>query len=99
MNNSPIDYRNLSKYQRISKEEESSIIDKIRKGDISLREKFILSNIGLVTSVAKDFFNICNEYPTITHSDIIEVGNMGLIKAVDSFNPSHNNRFSTYAVI
>ncbi|OGL46368.1 MAG: hypothetical protein A2W05_01565 [Candidatus Schekmanbacteria bacterium RBG_16_38_10] len=56
------------------------------------REKFIKSNLRLVISISKSFQN-----KGLPIQDLIEEGNIGLLKAVEKFNPKMNCRFSTYA--
>lgn len=60
--------------------------------DPAAREQFVRSNLRLVVSIAKKF-----KSPKLPLADLIEDGNLGLIRAVDSFDPAHGVRFSTYA--
>ena len=64
----------------------------IRFNDPDARKKLIQSNLRLVVSVAKRYGN-----RGMALLDLISEGNLGLIQAVDAFNPSMNIRFSTYA--
>ena len=66
---------------------------RIYAGDESAREEFIQGNLRLVLSVIQRFTNRgeCMD-------DLFQVGCIGLIKAIDNFDLSHNVRFSTYAV-
>ncbi len=64
----------------------------IRFNDPAARKKLIQSNLRLVVSVAKRYAN-----RGMALLDLISEGNLGLIQAVDAFNPSMNIRFSTYA--
>ncbi|MFH1202327.1 MAG: RNA polymerase sigma factor RpoD/SigA [Candidatus Omnitrophota bacterium] len=64
----------------------------IKKGDQEARLKMIRSNLRLVINIAKRYGNF--GLPLI---DLIEEGNLGLMKAVDKFNPKKGYRFSTYA--
>lgn len=64
----------------------------LNEGDQSAYEKLIISNLRLVINVAKRYVS-CG----LTFLDLIEEGNLGLIKAVERFNPELNIRFSTYA--
>ena len=66
---------------------------KIKAGDMSAREEFIQGNLRLVLSIIQRF-NRRGE-PV---DDLFQVGCIGLIKAIDNFDLSHNVRFSTYAV-
>lgn len=62
-------------------------------GDNSAREKIVEENIGLVHSVAKRFMGRGYEL-----EDLFQIGSIGLVKAVDKFDPSFDVKFSTYAV-
>lgn len=75
----------------LKKEEELELVEKIRNGDHEARTKFIESNLRLVVSVAKKFRH--HGCPFI---DLINVGNIALIKSLESFNPLES-KFSTYA--
>jgi RNA polymerase sporulation-specific sigma factor len=69
------------------------MIEKIKKGDKEIRDEFIRGNLRLVLSVIQKFSNR-GENP----DDLFQVGCIGLIKALDNFDTSHNVKFSTYAV-
>ena len=69
------------------------MIEKIRSGDTELREKFITGNLRLVLSVIQKFQNRGENM-----DDLFQVGCIGLIKALDNFDTSHQVKFSTYAV-
>ena len=69
------------------------MIEKIRSGDTGLREKFITGNLRLVLSVIQKFQNRGENM-----DDLFQVGCIGLIKALDNFDTSHQVKFSTYAV-
>lgn len=60
------------------------------------REQFIKANLGLVVSVAERYFKRGRAL-RLSNLDVIQEGNIGLIKAVDKFDPSQGMRFSTYA--
>ncbi len=72
-------------------EEEIDLAKKIAKGDEQARKKMIRSNLRLVINIAKRYFHL-----GIPLLDLIEEGNLGLMKAVDKFNPKRGFRFSTY---
>lgn len=82
----------MIEYKKITKKEEIEMFAKIKQGDVYLRDDLILQNIGLVKFVVKKF-NV-NQYE---YEDYISLGTIGLIKALDSFDASKKNRFSTYA--
>ena len=73
-------------------EEEISLARAIKKGDEGARKQMIQSNLRLVISIAKRYGNL-----GLPISDLIEEGNLGLMRAVEKFNPGKGFRFSTYA--
>ena len=64
----------------------------IEYDDPHARERMVCSNLRLVVNIAKRYSG-----PGLTLGDLIEEGNLGLLRAVDSFDPEHGVRFSTYA--
>lgn len=84
--------KDISFYPLLSKDEEYDLSVRASSGDNFAREKLIISNLRLVVSVAKKYMNI-----GIPIQDLIQDGNIGLIKAVEKFDPSMDIRFSTYA--
>ena len=84
---------NTSKLPVLSKKEKEELFIKIKEGDKSAREVFIHGNLRLVLSVIQRFSNRGENA-----DDLFQVGCIGLIKAIDNFDTSHDVRFSTYAV-
>jgi len=76
----------------LSFDEEQDLAHKIAKGDGEARARMIESNLRLVVNIGKRYIN-----RGLPFSDIIEEGNIGLIKAVEKFKPEKGFRFSTYA--
>lgn len=76
----------------LSKEEEYSLFVRSEKGDIAARNKLIEHNLRLVAHIVKKYYTT---YPD--QDDLISVGTIGLIKAIDSFNVENGARFATYA--
>lgn len=72
--------------------EEVELSKRIHKGDEQARKSMIRANLRLVINIAKRYM-----YLGIPLLDLIEEGNLGLMKAVDKFNPKKGFRFSTYA--
>ena len=83
----------ISRIPLLTPEEEYELALKVREGDAAAREKFIESNLRLVVYIAKPYLNRA-KLPLL---DLIQEGNLGLATAVDKFDPTLGNRFSTYA--
>ena len=82
---------NTAKLPVLSSEEKQELLIKIKNGDKEAREKFIQGNLRLVLSVVQRFGGR-GENP----DDLFQIGCVGLIKAIDNFDPSLNVQFSTY---
>lgn len=76
----------------LTAEEEKKYSRKARRGDARSRRKMIQSNLRLVINIAKRYAKL-----GVPMMDLIEEGNLGLIKAVKKYNPNKGYRFSTYA--
>lgn len=76
----------------LSPKEEIELSRRVRKNDEQARKAMIRANLRLVINIAKRYI-----YLGIPFLDLIEEGNLGLMKAVDKFNPRKGYRFSTYA--
>ncbi len=76
----------------LTKTEEKIIMDKIVSGDEKAREPLIVHNLRLVVYIAKKF-----ESPSANAEDLISIGTIGLIKAVNTFSPEKNIKLATYA--
>ncbi len=85
-------FKDINKIQLLSAEEEKDLAGRIRVGDRDAREKMIRANLRLVVSIAKNYVD-----RGLTFLDLIEEGNLGLLKAVEKFDPAEECRFSTYA--
>lgn len=76
----------------LSKDEEEDLINKLNKGDESIRSILIERNLRLVVYIARKFENT-----GVNVEDLISVGTIGLIKAVNTFNPEKKIKLATYA--
>jgi len=76
----------------LSDAEEQAAFKGLEEGDKAAREKMIVHNLRLVIYIAKKFEN-----STVNIEDLTSIGSLGLIKAVNSFKPSKNIKFATYA--
>jgi RNA polymerase sporulation-specific sigma factor len=74
-------------------EDNVELIRRSRAGDNNALNKLIQLNLPLVSAISKKFLNRGYEY-----EDIFQIGSMGLVKAVNNFDPNFNVKFSTYAV-
>lgn len=72
--------------------EERELGEQIQKGDKKARQTLAEANLRLVVKIARQF-----RYSRIPQSDLIQEGNLGLLEAVDKFDPRKGCRFSTYA--
>lgn len=84
--------RDIQKTTLLTAEQERELALRIDQGDMAARDRMIESNLRLVVKIAKRYMN-----RGLPFLDLIEEGNLGLIKAVERFKLSKECRFSTYA--
>ncbi len=84
--------KDLRKLSVMTLEDERFYAGRIAEGDPEARKKLIEANLRLVVKIARKYMN-----QGLSTLDLIEEGNIGLIRAVEKFDPSRNCRFSTYA--
>jgi len=82
----------ISKIPLLSPAEEIRLAKRMRKGDEEARKILVMSNLRLVISIAKKYL-----YYGLPLLDLVEEGNLGLLKAVDRYDPGRKCKFSTYA--
>jgi RNA polymerase primary sigma factor len=84
--------REIGKVPLLTREEEIELAKRIKKGDKKAREKMIKANLRLVVKIAHDYTNL-----GLSLLDLISEGNLGLMKAVERFDPKKGAKLSTYA--
>jgi len=84
--------REIGQIPLLTPEEEIELAARIKKGDKEARSKMIRSNLRLVVKIAHDYANL--GLPLL---DLISEGNIGLMKAVERFDPAKGGKLSTYA--
>jgi len=82
-----------SKLETIKNEDMMLLLERVRNGDIEARNAMIKGNLKLILSILKKFHG-----KKELMDDLFQVGTIGLMKAIDNFDPIHKVRFSTYAV-
>jgi len=84
--------REIGQVKLLTRAEENEFARRIKKGDKRAREKMITANLRLVVKIARDYENL--GLPLL---DLINEGNIGLIKGVERFNPRKGAKLSSYA--
>ncbi len=82
----------ISKYSLLDKEEEETLVKKMTEGDIEAAKLLVLSNLRLVVKIALEYKSM---YQNIM--DLIQEGNIGLMKAISMYDPSKGAKLSYYA--
>ena len=77
----------------LTREQEAELGNKIQSGDAAARDTLILVNLRLVWPIAKQYVG----QSSLTLPDLLQSGNIGLIRAVDKFNPARRCKLSTFA--
>ncbi len=83
----------ISRIPLLSPDEEVALAERIRKGDMEARDRLVCANLRFVVSVAKQYQN-----QGLSLADLIDEGNIGLIKAATKFNETLGFKFISYAV-
>jgi RNA polymerase primary sigma factor len=85
-------FKEISKIKLLTGEEEVALAKRIEKGDLEAKQHLIAANLRLVIKMAKRYSN-----QGLSFQDLIEEGNLGLMKATEKFNWRRGFKFSTYA--
>ncbi len=84
--------REINETALLSAREEKELSNQIAQGDNEARDRMVRANLRLVVNIARAYTGKGLPLP-----DLIEEGNLGLLRAVEGFDPGMNTRFSTYA--
>jgi RNA polymerase primary sigma factor len=84
--------REINETALLSADEEKQLAYRIETGDAEARDRMVRANLRLVVNIARGYTG-----KGLGLQDLIEEGNLGLLRAVEGFDPSMNTRFSTYA--
>ena len=84
--------REINQTRLLTSDEEITLARRIRKGDLQARDEMIRCNLRLVVSISKNYTR-----RGLSLLDLIEEGNLGLLRAVEKYDPTQGCRFSTYA--
>jgi RNA polymerase primary sigma factor len=84
--------RDISRYQSLTQEQELTLALRARQGDTEARNQLIQANLRMVINIARQYLR-----PGVELLDLIQEGNIGLITAVDKFDPNMGNRLNTLA--
>lgn len=84
--------REIGHISLLKKEDELDLARRVKQGDFAARQQMIEANLRLVVNIAKHY-----TYRGLDLLDLIEEGNLGLIHAIEKFEPERGFRFSTYA--
>jgi RNA polymerase primary sigma factor len=84
--------REINETPLLSADEEKELAYRIEEGDSGARDQMVRANLRLVVNIARSYTG-----KGLGLQDLIEEGNLGLLRAVEGFDPSMNTRFSTYA--
>ena len=84
--------RQIAHYPLLTPQQEIKLAARIKRGDAKAKNEMVRSNLRLVVKIARDYANL--GLPLL---DLISEGNIGLMKAVDRFDPKKGGKLSTYA--
>src|SRR6187399_3410867 len=84
--------REINETALLTAEDEQQLARAIAEGDIRARDRMVRANLRLVVNIARGYTG-----KGLTLQDLIEEGNLGLLRAVEGFDPAMGTRFSTYA--
>src|SRR5512136_3506383 len=83
----------VREFPPLTREDEHALALRARKGDVRAKQKLVRHNLAFVVAIARK-----QRRGTVRLDDLIQEGNVGLMRAVEKFDPHAGTRFSTYAV-
>ena len=86
-------FRDIARFPLLTSDEEQALARGMQNGEDQARERLIVSNLRLVAKIAQEYTDV-----GLPLMDLIQEGNVGLIQAIDRFDPERGFRLSTYAV-
>ena len=84
--------REINETALLNAREEKELATSIGEGDLAARDRMVRANLRLVVNIARGYSG-----KGLALQDLIEEGNLGLLRAVEGFDPAMGTRFSTYA--
>jgi RNA polymerase primary sigma factor len=88
--------RRIGRTRLLTAAEERALAYRCERGDLAAKDRMIEANLRLVVHVAKRYQR---EHGPLTLPDLVQEGTLGLVRAVEKYDPRTGNRFSTYATI
>jgi RNA polymerase primary sigma factor len=85
-------FQEINETTLLNQEDERELARRVQEGDTEARDRMVKANLRLVVAIARRFAG-----RGMCLSDLIQEGNLGLVHAVERFDPAQNTRFSTYA--
>jgi RNA polymerase primary sigma factor len=85
-------FREVAETDLLAADEEQDLALRVQEGDVEARDEFVRANLRFVVTIARQHIRY-----GLTLEDLIQEGNLGLVHAVEHFDPNMNVRFSTYA--
>ncbi len=83
----------IGKHAQLTAEQEKTLARRVQQGDTCAKEQYVLANLRLVISIATQY----SHRTMVPLLDLIQEGNIGLMRAVEKYDPDNGTRFSTYA--
>src|ERR671925_1606571 len=86
----------IARTRLLTHAEERELARRVERGDLAAKDRMIEANLRLVVHIAKRYQR---DHHALTLEDLVQEGTVGLVRAVEKFDPGRDLRFSTYATI